>query len=39
VFGDASGVGRVLCELLPEPDGEDGGVDEEGPGQDGWGRS
>ena len=39
MFGDASGLGRVLYKLLPELDGEDGGVDEEEPGQDGWGCS
>ena len=39
MFGDLSGLGQVLCELLFESDGEDGGVDEEDPGQDGWGHS
>jgi len=35
VYGDLSGVGRGLCELVLEPDGEDGGLDEEDPEQDG----
>jgi len=39
VFGDAFGLGGVLHQLLLEQDGEDRGVDEEGPGQDGWGRA
>ena len=39
MFGDAAGLGQVLYQLLSEPDGEDGGVDEEDPGQDGWGHS
>ena len=32
MFGDTSGLGRVLYKLLLESDGEDGGVDEEDPG-------
>jgi len=39
VHGDLSGVSRVLCELMLESDGEDGGLDEEGPEQDGWGSA
>jgi len=35
VFGDSFGLGGVLHQFLLEQDGEDGGVDEEGPGQDG----
>jgi len=37
LYGDSSGVGRVLCELVLEQDGQDGGLDEEDPGQDGQG--
>jgi len=39
VFGDAFGLGKVLHQFLLEQDDEDGGVDEEGPGQDGRSRA
>jgi len=32
VLGDAFGLGGVLHQFLLEQDGEDGGMDEEGPG-------
>jgi len=35
MFGDVFGLGRVLHKFLFEQNGEDGGVDEEGPRQDG----
>jgi len=38
MFGDVFGVGQVLCELLSEPDGQDRGLGEESPGQDGGSR-
>jgi len=39
MLGDMFGLGQVLHQLLSESDGENGGVDEEDPGQGGWGCS